>query len=347
MAGQMKKPELEDFGVTPEQYAFYVRMGNKDGPSGAIALIASTITVSIVVLVLLLATGDKAITGWSAFGSLFVVAPVATFLIDALIVRYNRWRLLIGPVISRIKQYEAAEVIYRAEEREAWSVQREAERQKREAEREGWESEREVFAAFLTRYKAGESAENIERRQREYERARQAALLAEQRKREQYWESLGGVEFERELGRLFGARGYRVEFTPTIGDQGIDLVLRKNGKTTVVQCKAHNRPVGPAVARELYGSMVAYKADNAILACTGGFTDGVYKFAQGKPIRLISSRDIARVAEATGGEVQDTLVDGPICPNEECGRTMVLRKGYRGRFWGCPRYPACRGTRQL
>lgn len=109
--------------------------------------------------------------------------------------------------------------------------------------------------------------------------------------------SLDGEQFEQELGALFRHLGFDVESTPKTGDQGIDLLLRKDGKTTVVQCKAHQSPVGPAIIRDLYGTMVAFGADNAVLACTGGFTKGVREFAQGKPIILYSATDIARLAE--------------------------------------------------
>lgn len=34
--------------------------------------------------------------------------------------------------------------------------------------------------------------------------------------------------------------------------------------------------------------------------------------------------------------------DTPACPR--CGEMMEIRQGRRGRFWGCTRYPACRGT---
>ena len=60
--------------------------------------------------------------------------------------------------------------------------------------------------------------------------------------------------------------------TPKSGDQGVDLVLRKNGETTVVQCKAQKARASSPIARELLGSMVAFGAQKAILACTGGFT---------------------------------------------------------------------------
>lgn len=36
---------------------------------------------------------------------------------------------------------------------------------------------------------------------------------------------------------------------------------------------------------------------------------------------------------------------GPPCP--KCGTGMVIRTSSRGEFWGCPRFPSCRGTRNI
>ena len=157
--------------------------------------------------------------------------------------------------------------------------------------------------------------------------------------------SLGGREFEWELATLYRYLGYDVEATPTTGDQGIDLVLRKDGKTTVVQCKSHKSPVGPAVARELLGSMVAFGADDAILACTGGFTRGVKEFAEGKPMTLVSAKDLVSMGRDAGSKTLPAAERGGtrVCPL--CKHTMVLRWGRRGKFLGCTRYPNCRGTR--
>ena len=33
------------------------------------------------------------------------------------------------------------------------------------------------------------------------------------------------------------------------------------------------------------------------------------------------------------------------CPN--CNAAMVLRKSYRGPFYGCSKFPACKGTRSV
>ena len=88
---------------------------------------------------------------------------------------------------------------------------------------------------------------------------------------ERFWLGLRGISFERELGSLYQRLGYNVKFTSTSGDEGIDLVI---DSTTIVQCKGHKTPVGPAVVRELYGTLTASGASNAILACPAGFTRG-------------------------------------------------------------------------
>ena len=118
-----------------------------------------------------------------------------------------------------------------------------------------------------------------------------------EKKLKEHWMSLSGLQFERELAALYLRLGYDVQLTPTVGDQGIDLFLRKDNKTTIVQCKSYSQPVGPAAARELYGSLIASEADAAILACTSGFTKGVYEFVRGKPIELVSSPEIISMSE--------------------------------------------------
>jgi len=112
-----------------------------------------------------------------------------------------------------------------------------------------------------------------------------------------YWKSLNGKEFEKELANIYDMHGYTVDLTPSTGDQGIDLILSKNGIRKIVQCKAHSKPVGPATVRDLYGTLIASKAHSAILASTSGFTKGVYSFVNGKRIELISLDNIIELAE--------------------------------------------------
>ena len=76
--------------------------------------------------------------------------------------------------------------------------------------------------------------------------------------------------FEDLLGEAYRRQGYQV--TETIGggaDGGVDLVLRRDGKVTIVQCKRwRGKPVPVQTVRELYGVMVDRRADSAKLVAT-------------------------------------------------------------------------------
>lgn len=127
------------------------------------------------------------------------------------------------------------------------------------------------------------------------ERSEERELQRELRTRSEFWWSLAGHRFERELAILFQRQGYNVELTPGSNDGGIDIILKRSGRTTAVQCKRTQQPVGPAVAREFYGALIASGADDGILAATGGVTSGVSAFIAGKPIRVMDLSDILRL----------------------------------------------------
>jgi len=109
---------------------------------------------------------------------------------------------------------------------------------------------------------------------------------------EAYWRGLSGVAFENELARLFRGLGYQVSETPRTGDGGIDLILHKDNRVTVVQCKAHDKKIPIGVARELIASMQDFNAHDAIIACLEGVTSPVQRYIATKPIRVIDVREI-------------------------------------------------------
>ena len=114
-----------------------------------------------------------------------------------------------------------------------------------------------------------------------------AYLYWEAMKRYSYWNSLDGHSFERAVAALYRAQGYEAEVSKEGGDGGIDLLLRKDGEETIVQCKAHNKAVAPAVARDLYGTMIANHYSKGIIISKNGFTKGVYDFVKDKDIELV------------------------------------------------------------
>ena len=161
------------------------------------------------------------------------------------------------------------------------------------------------------------------------------------------------------MAEAYRRHGYVV--TVTLGgggaDGGIDLVLHRGGKKTLVQCKRWKaRPVPVQTVRELYGVVTAEGADAAKLVATTTFTSEAIAFARGKPIELIDATDLLELLRnvqnsgnlAAPVPEQAPQLDIPTCPL--CSSPMKERVARRGadagsRFWGCSRYPACKGTR--
>jgi len=164
--------------------------------------------------------------------------------------------------------------------------------------------------------------------------------------------------FEDVLAEAYRRRGYQVEEMLGSGaDGGVDLLLCKNGNVVVVQCKRwRGKPVPVQVVRELYGVMIDQRASAAKIIATTTFTADAVAFAKGKPIELVDSNALLRLVRdvqttsrvTTSSDEPDHLT--PNCPR--CSTPMVLREARRGthageKFWGCPNYPKCRGTRPL
>ncbi|TPG45550.1 restriction endonuclease [Rhodanobacter glycinis] len=101
-------------------------------------------------------------------------------------------------------------------------------------------------------------------------------------------------EFELLAGEAFRRQGYAVEETGLGGaDGGIDLILRKSGQITLVQCKQwQNRQVGVKVVREMYGLLVHHKSAAVKIVALGDYTGDAHRFAQGKPIELIHGGEL-------------------------------------------------------
>jgi len=138
----------------------------------------------------------------------------------------------------------------------------------------------------------------------QYEKAAryEEAVKRYEYRQQKYWKSLRGTKFERALARLYKNMGYSVSQTKGSGDEGIDLILSKEAKTTVVQCKGREKPIGVGAVRDLYGAMMHARADSAVLACPAGFTKAVRNFATGKPIQLLSVADLVEMAESVDQE---------------------------------------------
>jgi restriction system protein len=177
-------------------------------------------------------------------------------------------------------------------------------------------------------------------------------------------ETLRGVswkDFEFLVAEAYRRRGYQVDYSLGKGaDGGVDLVLRKAGRISFVQCKQWKAfSVGASVIREQFGIMTSEKADEAIIVTSGRFTSEAVSFAQGKPIQLVDGQRLLELVKQGQNRAPNSNGHGPsasqkpvqpLCP--KCGKTMILRTARHGQnagnnFWGCTDYPGCNGTRDI
>jgi hypothetical protein len=97
--------------------------------------------------------------------------------------------------------------------------------------------------------------------------------------------------------------------------------------------------------RDFYGAM-ADKGANAkgFFITTNVFTLEAEKFAEGKPLELIDGARLIKYIEMakTGYVPVESKKFCPLCKSE-----MVKRKGKFGEFYGCSRYPECKGTQKI
>jgi restriction system protein len=173
-------------------------------------------------------------------------------------------------------------------------------------------------------------------------------------------------EFEMLVGEAYRFEGYRVlEGGGGGADGGIDLAMTKGNEVFLVQCKQWKAfKVGVNVVRELYGAMAAKGATGGFVVTSGRFTYEAKAFAEGRNVQLVDGSMLFTMikqarkspfatAQPSSGEspmAQSKSTGKPMCPR--CGSSMVKRVARSGRnagceFWGCPKFPTCRGLRTL
>ncbi len=159
------------------------------------------------------------------------------------------------------------------------------------------------------------------------------------RNAEKFWRSLSGLQFEDEIANLYRKQGYDAQKTRITGDGGVDIILNKDNKRIIVQCKAHNKKISIGVARELVASMQDFNADEGIIACLEGATKPVLDYIKNKNIVVISLSEIMQMRKPS-----NPLVDVDLAPinhikfdlkskNENSTQSTLLKARPNIRHW--------------
>ena len=95
-----------------------------------------------------------------------------------------------------------------------------------------------------------------------------------------------GIEFENFIAELFTKLGYESKVTKATGDQGIDVIVSKNGYTIGIQAKCYSSSVSNSAIQEVVAGKNHYRLDKALVVTNNFYTDSAHQLAQSNSIIL-------------------------------------------------------------
>jgi HJR/Mrr/RecB family endonuclease len=87
------------------------------------------------------------------------------------------------------------------------------------------------------------------------------------------------IEFETCCADYLSAR-WNAKLTQTSGDQGVDVLARKNGKLVVLQCKLHSKPICNKAVQEALAGKTYASAHFAAVISNQGYTKAAHELSK-------------------------------------------------------------------
>ncbi|MDI9414224.1 MAG: restriction endonuclease [Bacillota bacterium] len=133
--------------------------------------------------------------------------------------------------------------------------------------------------------------------------------------------ALSPREFENYTAGLFIALEYLVQQTPLSGDGGKDLIIHKDGKKYLVECKRYSgtNSVGRPLIQQFLGAITEEKATGGFFVTTSRFTKGMEHYARENSIILIDGSRLHTIIENVYSESKALLYKA-LCT--ECGEEI-------------------------
>ncbi|MEN9413227.1 MAG: hypothetical protein RLZZ342_314 [Candidatus Parcubacteria bacterium] len=122
---------------------------------------------------------------------------------------------------------------------------------------------------------------------------------------------LSHTGFEHYVATIYKAQGYKTEVTPATGDGGIDVVLKKDGRTTGVQVKHYgpNSSVGRPDVQKLVGACAQKNYDTRLFVTTSYFSSDAIEAAKVLNVELVDGTQLERLAkEAFGNKYREKTI---------------------------------------
>ena len=112
---------------------------------------------------------------------------------------------------------------------------------------------------------------------------------------------LTGFEFEEYMAQVLKDNGFRhVEVTVECGDQGVDILAVRGGKTYAIQCKNYADLVGNKAVQEAYAGAEYYGCDIPVVVCPTDFTIPARELAESTGVELWDGERLSHMMRVSG-----------------------------------------------
>jgi hypothetical protein len=105
-----------------------------------------------------------------------------------------------------------------------------------------------------------------------------------------------GHEFEQWVAGRLELHGWRAEVTAGSGDQGLDIIARRDGRKIGIQCKRYDGAVGNKAVQEAFSGRAFHRVDTAVVITTGRYTESAKALSRKTGVHLLYVKDIPRMS---------------------------------------------------
>ena len=95
------------------------------------------------------------------------------------------------------------------------------------------------------------------------------------------------IDYELHCALLLRSAGWDAQTTVASGDQGTDVIAKRNGRVLVLQCKLYDQPVGNSAVQEISAARMHQQADYAAEVSNAAYTAAARQLARTNGIFLL------------------------------------------------------------